>query len=172
MLKLIGGLAIIIATTSIGYVYSMVYEERVRQLRELQYALNILESEIIYSSTPIYEALGAASQNCKTSIGVMLKKMGELLSQRKVSSIHDAFIQAVKEQKSLLYLEKEEQDAIGSFVHSLGSGDIEGQKKNFNITMKKLDVFEKKAEESRDKNSKLYRYIGLCGGVLIVLVLI
>lgn len=172
MLKLIGGLAIIIATTSIGYVYSMVYEERVKQLRELQYALNILESEIVYSSTPICKALSAASENSTTFIGVMLKKMSELLEQRSVSSIYDAYVKVSKELKNQLYLEKEEKETIGSFVHSLGSADIEGQKKNFNITIKKLEGFEKRAEESRDKNSKLYRYIGLCGGVLIVLVLV
>ena len=172
MLKLIGGLAIIIATTSIGYVYSLVYEERVNQLRELQYALNLLESEIVYSSTPICEALQTASGNSVTAIGVMLKKMGELLSQRKVGSIFEAYTQVIKELKNLLYLEKEEKDTIGSFVHSLGSADIEGQKKNFNLTMKKLEGFEKKAEDARNKNSKLYRYVGLCGGVLVVLVLI
>lgn len=172
MLKLIGGLAIIIATTSIGYVYSMVYEERVKQLRELQYALNILESEIIYSTTPIVDALKAAADNSKTAIGVMLVKISELLSQRSVSSIYDAYVKASKELKNQLYLEKEEKETIGSFVHSLGSADIEGQKKNFNITVKKLEGFEKKAEVSRDKNAKLYRYIGLFGGVLIVLLLV
>jgi stage III sporulation protein AB len=172
MMKLLGGIIVIAAATSIGFVYSRIYTERVKQLRDLQYALNILESEIIYTSSPLIDALLSASQKSSTSAGKLLSSMSELLGSRNAESIYDAFNSAYDSVKSELFLEKEEIDVLGSFVQSIGSADIEGQKKNFNITLKKLEGFEKSAEETRNKNEKLYRYLGLCAGVLIVIVLV
>lgn len=172
MLKLIGGVGIIVAATSMGFVYSKVFAERVSQLRDIQYILNYLESEIIYTATPLTIALMTAGENQEGVVGQVFVNISKLIRDRKAESILDAYNQSIKLYQSQLYLEKEEFDILASFVRSLGSADIEGQKKNFNLTIKKLETFEKSAEQTRTKNEKLYKYLGLCAGVLIVIVLV
>lgn len=171
-LKLLGSLVVIASTTVIGFVYSRVYSERVKQLRDMQYALNMLESEIIYSSTPLIEALSSVGEKCSNTINNLLLSIADILKNKKCENIIDAYFEASIINKSSLYFEDEEINLIGSFIQSIGSSDLENQKKNFNITVKKLEGFEKKAEETRAKNEKLYRYLGLCAGVLIVIILV
>lgn len=172
MLKVLGALVVIGATTIMGFLYSRAFEVRVKQLRDMQYALNMLESEIIYTATPLIQALRHVSEKSSDSIRSIFDRIAVLLKDKRVEGVHEAFNEAVKESKRELYFEKEEIDVIASFMHSLGSSDIEGQKKNFNITIKKLETFEEKAEETRVKNEKLYRYLGVCAGVLIVIILV
>lgn len=172
MLKLIGSLIVILTTSVIGFSYAKVYVERVKQLRDIQYSLNMLESEIIYTATPLIEALSSVADKSNENIRMLYLKMTELLKEKKIGSVYEAFNEAYKLVKSDLYFEKEEIDIIASFMQSLGTSDIEGQKKNFNITIKKLEGFEKKADEIRNKNEKLYRYLGVCSGVLIVIILV
>jgi stage III sporulation protein AB len=171
-LKLLGSLIVIFSTTFIGYVYSRVYAERVKQLRDMQYALNMLESEIIYTSTPLIEALSSVGEKSGSIVKKLLINMSDILRNKKCENISDAFFEAAKSVKNDLYFEDEEIELISSFIQSIGSSDLESQKKNFNITVQKLESFEKKADEKRIKNEKLYRYLGLCTGVLIVIILV
>lgn len=172
MLKLLGSIIIIAGTTVIGFTYSNIYMQRVKQLRDMQFALNMLETEIIYTATPLIEALFSVGEKTSSSIKGIFFGMAEALRDKRKSGVFDAFIYTYSQLKCDIYLDKEEIDVISSFMQSLGSSDAEGQKKIFNITIKKLESFEKRAEEIRTKNEKLYRYLGLCFGVLIVIILI
>lgn len=172
MLKILGAFVIIGATTVMGFLYARVFSTRVKQLRDMQYALNMLESEIIYTATPLIHAMRHISEKSNDSVKLLFERISELLREKKAEGVHEAFNQAMKEFKKDLYFEKEEVEVMASFMHSLGSSDIEGQKKNFNITIKKLESFEKKAEETKSKNEKLYKYLGVCAGVLIVMILV
>ena len=170
-LKLLGSLIVISSTTIMGFVYSRVYGQRVRQLRDMQYALNMLESEIVYNSTPLTSALCTVAGKC-SSVGKLFNTIADILKSKKCETISDAFNMAIDINKNELYFEDEETALINSFLQSIGSSDLENQKKNFNITVKKLESFEKTAEESKSKNEKLYKYLGLSAGVLIVIILV
>ncbi|WDC83785.1 hypothetical protein PL321_14865 [Caloramator sp. mosi_1] len=79
---------------------------------------------------------------------------------------------ALNECKHNLYFEKEDLEILNTFIQGLGNSDFEGHKKNFNIVLKKLEGIEKEAEDIREKNEKLYRYLGVLGGLLIVIILV
>ncbi len=57
MMKIIGAVLIIIATTWTGFEASRHLSERPRQLRLLKSALQSLEAEIMYGHTPLHEAM-------------------------------------------------------------------------------------------------------------------
>lgn len=172
MLKIIGSLIVIFATSIMGFYFANVFTERVKQLRELQYALNILETEIVYTSTPLYEALKNVSERSDGSIKNLFLVMSRQLIEKNNQGVLYAFKEAEKLLKTEIFFDKEELEIMYSFMSSLGNSDIEGQKKNFNITIKKLEAFEKKAEEKRTKNERLYRYLGVSAGMLIVILLV
>lgn len=129
MLKVIGSLIVILSTSTIGFIYSKVFSERIRQIRDMQYALNMLESEVVFKATPVTEAFYEISLCCSKTIKKMFMIMGGLLKEKKVDSILAAFDAALKEVKSDIYLENNEIDVIRNFVQTLGSGDLEAQKR-------------------------------------------
>lgn len=172
MLKILGSITIIAGATAIGFVYSNIYLQRVKQLRDMQFALNMMETEISYTATPLTEVLLSAGEKSSSTIKKLFTGMAEVLISKKKNSVYEAFMYIYNQMKGEIYLDKEEVGIVSSFMQSFGSSDIEGQKKNFNITIKKLEEFEKRAEEIRNKNEKLYRYLGLSFGVLIVIILV
>ena len=172
MLKLIGSLLVIGSTSLIGIYYSRVFFERLQQIRDFQYAFTMLESEIVYSSMPLSEALECVSLKSKSPIKEFFYAFSNKLLKKETEGIVEGFKETLSEFQKEIKLSKEEIDTVISFLKSLESSDMEGQKINFNITMKKFEGFEKKAEVEVVKNEKLYKYLGVCSGILIVIILI
>ena len=171
MLKIIGSFIVIVATTIIGFYYAGIYVERVKQIRAIQYALNVLESEIVYTSTPLADAFKSVGEKSNEPFKRLFSNLSENLRNKNIESVANAFKAATENLKGEIYFQKEELEVIDSFMKSLGNTDVEGQKKNFNITIKKLEAFELKAEESRRKNEKLFKYLGISCGMLVVIIL-
>jgi stage III sporulation protein AB len=171
-LKLLGSILIVLGTSVVGYMMAGVYKERVKQLRKLQYSLHSLESEIVYSSTNLVHAFAKLSEQNQGALRKLFDSMSRLLRERRFDTVSEAFLEASKGVSGELYIEKEEKETLLSFMQSLGSSDMEGQKKNFNLTLKKLEEYEKRAEEVRVKNEKLYRYLGVSLGAFIVIILV
>lgn len=171
LLKLIGSFLIIIASTFMGYYISWLYYEKVKQIRDIQFAFNFLESEIIYSSEPLYIALKKVGEKFSGPMKILFMKMSDMLKDHKKDSVYEAFLEAYQMMNEKFYFDKEEIDIIKSFLHGIGSNDLEGQKKNFNIAIKKLELIEKKAEEKRQSSDKLIKYLGFSFGVVIVVIL-
>ncbi|QCX32707.1 stage III sporulation protein AB [Caloramator sp. E03] len=172
MLKVLGSIIIIASTSTIGFLYSMVFSERISQIRDIQYILNMLESEVVFKSTPVTEAFYNVSLGCSEAVKKLLITISNLLKEKQVEGIIQAFDKSLELVKSELYLEDEEIEVIRTFMQTLGIGDLEAQKKNFNITLEKLKTFEKNAEEAKKKKERLYQYLGVSFGILIVIILI
>ncbi|MEG0371591.1 MAG: stage III sporulation protein SpoIIIAB [Clostridium sp.] len=172
MIELLGGIIIISSTTLLGFYYAKGLSERVQLIREIQYSLAMLESEIIYSSSPLIEAMQYVAQRSRSPVKEFFFSFSEKLYKKEIDCILDGFMMTVGEFGGKLKLEKDEIDSVGSFLKSLESSDMEGQKTSFNITMKKLESFEKRSEEIVKKNEKLYKYLGVCSGLLVVIILI
>ena len=66
----------------------------------------------------------------------------------------------------------EDLDILLYFGQSLGGSDREEQSKNLKLVKEQLINQEKKAEELRAKNQKLWQYLGFSLGAVIVLILI
>lgn len=172
MIKLLGSIIIIISATLMGIIYSQKFSIKVNQIRDIEFLLNMLENEITFTSTPLVQAfINISNKGCNSASKLFLL-MSEELKSKKCNSVYDAFKLSYDSVKEELYFDNDELQVIGSFMKSLGNTDTEGQKKNFNITIKKLESFEKKAEDLCTKNAKLYRYLGVCAGTLIVIILI
>lgn len=170
--KVAGSAIVIISAALIGVLYSRTFAIRVDEIRDMQYSIQMLETEIMYGATPLMEAFKLISEKSKGSISKLFLAMSETLENKKYDSVYKAFEESYKSQKDNLYLQKDEMSIISSFMQSLGNSDAEGQKKNFNLTMQKLAGIEKSAEEIKAKDQKLFSYLGVCGGILIVIILI
>lgn len=66
----------------------------------------------------------------------------------------------------------EDLELISSYANTLGTTDIEGQIKNTNVHIERLDALLCEAEEKNKKCSRLYVSLGLlCGAFLAILVI-
>ena len=95
-----------------------------------------------------------------------------ILNEEKSISASEAWQRAVTENIGKTALTKEDAEVLLDFGKMLGSSDLEGQIKNIRLTQTKLGIQEKKAEESRRRNERMYQSLGILGGIAVVIALI
>lgn len=171
MIKVIGCIVIVFASSGLGYMLGAKFKTRVKELGLIKITLQMLETEIVYSNTPLPDAFEIIYTKSSAPVNSMFKSMSRLLNEKTHSTVGEAFKCALEEVKDTLCINKEDVELLKSFGNSLGSSDIDGQIKNFKMTIKQIEIQEKKAEESRSKNERMYKNLGILAGLAIAIIL-
>src|SRR5690625_2632849 len=108
MLKLIGAILIIICSTCSGFYFAGRLEARTRQLRELQMALQMLETEICYGSTPLELAFQKVGHSSSGSIGLLFDRCTHYLQHLDGATTFECWQNALDEITPKLALKKVE----------------------------------------------------------------
>lgn len=172
MIKFVGCIIVVLACSGLGYMLGLRYKMRVMELRSIRMSLQMLETEIVYANTPLPEAFKIVYSKTNAPVNVIFKYMGCSLSKKKHNTVGEAFIAALQDAKESLNINKEDADILISFGNSLGLSDIDGQVKNFNMAIKQLESQEQKAEESRHKNERMFKNLGVLAGLAIAIILL
>lgn len=172
MYKLFGAFLIIIGCTYGGLKVAETYRKRAEFLRYLQNGLNLLETEISFSSTPLPLALNRISGKLRGESRLIFARASEALQRNRGLSANEAWEEGIDYLKEHISLNKEETDILVLFGHALGGSAREDQLKNIALTRRQLSLMEKNADEAKEKNQKMWQYLGFCTGAVIVLILI
>ncbi|MGI6703382.1 MAG: stage III sporulation protein SpoIIIAB [Clostridia bacterium] len=172
MIKLIGCLIIMACSTSGGYLLAAGYTRRVRELRIFQHALQALESEILFTSTPLPQAVSRMTRRLERPVNRVFDLFGHILEQRDGHTADEAWNMAIDRTRDLLCLDYEDIDIVRGFGKNLGSTDKENQEKTFRLVKYQLEEQLKKAEEMRRKNEKLCKNLGFLLGAALVILLV
>lgn len=172
LFKIIGSLIVILSSTFLGFTLANECKNRPVQLRELQGLLQMFENQISYLSDVIAEAFERISRVRGSNICVFFSRTVELLKEDTALNAPQAWEKAVNENIKKTSLNPEDKEILLAFGKMLGSSELEGQIKNIRLTMTQLKLQEEKAEACRVKNEKMYRSLGILGGIAVVIVLL
>lgn len=172
LIKIIGGIAVISASSLLGYILSRDCSKRPQQLRELQVLLQMLENEIVFLESLLADAFERIYKSGNSDTGILFKFTAHELKKRKGVNACQAWETAIAENISKTSLNREDGKILASFGKMLGNSDVDGQIKNIRLTVNQLKLQEKKAEEMKSKNEKMYKTLGVLGGLAVVVVLI
>lgn len=163
---------IVIVCAFLGFQLSETVKLRVTHLAHMLNAIVYLQNEIFYSLTPLPEALMRVSSKKEKPISKFLEDISNLLYSNDINNINTAFTKAIEKNKDELMLEKEDYGILLELSNSLGSTDLNGQKKIFQIAIGNLENNLKEATEKAKKNVKMYRVLGVSMGLVIAIFLI
>ncbi len=172
MYKMIGAFCIFTSCGYLGLRIGKVYRERTDLLRFLQNGLNLLETEINYSATPLPLALKRVSTKVDRDCSILFATAADFLAQKKGATASEAWNEGIKELCKAVPLKREEISVLALFGQGLGNSAKEEQVKNISLAREQLQLAEKLAEEARSKNQRLWQYMGFCLGAVIVLLFI
>ena len=172
ILKIIGSIMVISASSFIGYFLSGDCSKRPVQLRILQDMIRMLENEIKFLSSYISEAFERICSSIDSPVKEFFKATVEKLKNEPGMNASHAWEMAITENMHKTALNAEDKDILLAFGKMLGNSDTEGQVKNIEFLLHQLNLQEKKAEENKRKNENLYKTLGLLGGIAAVLILI
>ena len=162
-------IAIMSCSTSIGFLLSKRYADRLNELSDLYVLINILQNKIKFTQLPLietFEQIGNIS--VKTGVkNIFLKCSTELKNNKLESSWKDV----IKQEKVFLNLKNEDIETIITLGNILGKSDVEGQMNEINEFKERLSIQIKQAEEEKRKNAKMFKSLGTVIGLVIVIIL-
>lgn len=167
VIKFILLVVVFLTTTYIGISLSNKYKDRVIDLKEMQLALNMLETKIKFTYSPLPEIFTEISEQVNSSISNIFKIAD---SKMKNMNAGEAWQQAIKESNT--NLNYEDINTLRGLSKLLGKTDVEGQVSQIEIVRNFIETQIKQAEIECQKNRKLYKTLGIVTGLGIVIILI
>lgn len=171
-LKLIGCVLVIVASGMWGFALAARYKDRPQQVRQLINGIVALKSYIRYASTPLAEAFGQASRGVSGAVAILFSSISDTLRHEAAVAPQEAIIRAFNSGSNELALKRQEREALILFGANLGQMNREEQGRYCDMLMSQLEKIERDALLLRDQNVAMYRYLGVCGGMAVAILLI
>lgn len=151
----------------IGIILSKKYSNRVKELKQLKGALNIIENKIKFTYEPIPEIFKEIYSKYSGNISEIFKKAYEIMQNENAGKAWEISVLEVDSN-----LKQEDKDILIGFGKLLGKTDVEGQISQLNMINQFLDSQIDKAENECEKGEKLYKKLGVISGTMMVIVLL
>lgn len=172
MWKLVGAFLVIGSMGLAGIKAASFYSRRAAELRSLQDALQMLDTEILYAATPLPRALKKIGCSGCNAVAGIFDEAGELIRAGEGCTVAEAWGKALHKNWSSTALNREDYAILSSFGEMLGGSDCREQHKNITLASLHLRNEEEKARREHEKNARLWRYGGFLAGISIVLLLL
>ncbi len=168
-LKLVGSTMVIISCSMIGFIVAGNFKYRPKVLRNLQTALSMFETEINYSNSPLPKAFENISKKCEKDVASLFDSTAKNLCLRCGLTANEAWQKSLKDFCINSCISNDDYEILVAFGKYLGSTDRQNQIKNIKVTLNYLKQQEIKSIEEKQKNEKLWRYLGILSGLMILL---
>ena len=169
--RFLGMLAIMVGSTGLGLYYGARETFRLRELLEFKKALLILASEIEYMGTPLASACGNIVQRTEGVVQALFQNFAQRLEASDSETAYQLWTQSLGAIKEKSYMAKEDIVVIDGFGKTLGYLDKELQQNAIAHTIGYIKEKAATLQAAGDKNKRMYRSLGVIGGLLITIVL-
>jgi stage III sporulation protein AB len=170
MIKIIGAIFIIVATTWTGFEAARRLSDRPRQLRALRSALQSLEAEIMYGHTPLHEAARRLASQLSKPLSSFFEAFARKLTDTE-TTVKDAWETSLIEVWKSTALKQGEFEIMKQFGETLGRHDRFSQQKHIMLTLAHLEREEADAVDKQTKYEKMVKSLGFLSGLLLIILL-
>jgi stage III sporulation protein AB len=171
-LKLLGSLLVVAAGTWAGFALAARYCERPRQIGQLIGCLTALQSYVNYASMPLPEALVHCGGQVDGPVRELFHNTAHTLAASGWLSPRQALAGALEETAPRLAFNNPEREVLLQLGANLGFTNRGEQQKYLTMVLEELGRIEQESRRARDQNVKMYRYLGICGGLAVVILLV
>lgn len=170
--KLCGALCVVSSCYLWGEFKARSFTVHLQQLQQFRQALNLLSAEISYTGTPLPTAFKNISARIGGAVGSIFEGAAEQILAGGDISAGEAWRRAIGEVFPRLFISQDDRRIIEQLGASLGMVDREGQIKQIRLVLSLLEDALQHAHEKRQRNERMWRYLGLLGGLVLVIIFI
>ncbi|HYG59822.1 MAG TPA: stage III sporulation protein SpoIIIAB [Symbiobacteriaceae bacterium] len=170
--KLLGAGLILGCSSYAGWQVAGAYARRPVQLRDLQTALAVLQTEIEYGATPLPEALASAARAGGPAVGAIFRATAERLAAGGGNTPGDAMREALADQSGSTALRPGDLSIVAALAEVLGATGRADQVRHLSLARERLAGEEARAADERARYERMARYLGVLGGAALVLIFI
>lgn len=171
MVKFIGALMILMASTAIGILKGHHLAARPKQFQQLRSDLTLLEMEVNYAATPLPEALAKVAHYSEEPIRTLWVETRAGLSNGEGLLAEEAWQQGVEALANKGAFKEIDLSVLRDFGAGLGLANRQEQLKKFKLLQEQLRSLQLQAEEVRTKNERMWRTMGVLGGIALIILL-
>ncbi len=165
--KIILLISIIVASTLLGILFSKKYSNREKELKEMKSALNIFATKIKFTYEPIPNVFLEIANKIEGNVGQIFARASNRMKEENAG---DAWANAFTDVPN--NLTKEDITILSNLGRLLGQTDVEGQISEIEVVVQFLDTQLEQAKQEKIRNEKMYRTLGIVGGLTIAIILI
>ena len=171
LFRFIGALAVIGGCVGLGMYYAARENFRTRELQEFKKALLILSSEIEYMRSPLAVACANIAKRTESVIGTLFAKFSQTLTSGEGETAYQLWVSAAELVKEKSFMVAEDWDIIDGFGKTLGYLDKNMQQNAIEYAVNYIDDKSAELQLQAGKNKRMYRSLGVIGGLLMTVVL-
>jgi stage III sporulation protein AB len=171
VLKLLGASIILFSTTLTGLKAAGRLARRPIEIRQLQTALKLLQTEIVYGATPLSQALGHIAKRVNGSVGKLFAMVAGMLNGQQELTVYESFQTAIAEIWPATAMKQAEKEILLQLGGILGLSDREDQQRHIELAVMNLQSEEKHSLDHQSKYEKLCKSMGLLSGLLVIILL-
>ena len=172
ILKLFGGAMICISCAMTGILYSKRGEYRINDLYELKKALVILKSEIEFAYNSLPNAFANVYGRTSPAIGNFFNDISEKINEHSGKELSRIWQDGLLSGFDVSCLQKEDIEIIARLGQIVGYLDKTLQINALNIAIDEIDVKTAELRAVCEKNKRLYRSLGILGGLLVTILIL
>lgn len=158
--------------TAAGMYASAQLGRRKRQLKHLEKALLLLSREVDYHLAPLADAFSQTAHKTEKPWDQLFERMGKWLDSPEgcLLSAEEMLKQALKS-TARYHPWKKDMEIMKSLGKGLGEMDKETQLARLEMTMEEVRQACQEAGEEQQQKEKLYQTLGVCMGILSVILM-
>ena len=170
-IRVAGTLLVMAGSAGLGMYFSAKESFRVQDLLEFKKALLILSSEIEYMRSTLSEACANIAKRTSMGVADTFANFSKLLAHGEGETAYQLWLAAMKPCKETTCLSSEDFTVLEDFGKTLGYLDKQMQKNAIEYTVSYIDEKAAALAAASDKNKRMYRSLGVIGGLLLTVVL-
>lgn len=170
--KLLGCTLVFTVSALIGVILAKVYSTRVENIMDMITAFEILHTKIRYNQSTLDEIFKDIGLQLKGDVGELFNKLGIAFEENMYYTADELWRRVIEDNIKTCDFSFEDIQVINEFSYMLGKSDLEGQLRNIDMTLSRLKSQLIRAESEEKKYSKMYRNVGILGGMGLAVILI
>ena len=172
MLRFIGGILIITATTGAGILYGMELQEYLEKLLYIRHIIYMIKGELEYSSAPLSEVFGRISARVREPYRQWLGAMEKQVENREEDAFLKIWMRSVDKYLKELHLKSEHSIQLKELGTDLGQTDGASESRNLQLYLGRLELEIEKVREGMASKKRIGNCLGVMGGIFLVVLLI
>ena len=172
MLKLLGAIIIVMGSSGLGFSLSQELIYRHRELKRLKRWMLYLHSQIRYQNTNLAVAFHDVAGKAEGLFGEFFEEVSKQMQRFEGDEFTVIWKKQVEERFAKSHMNKEDKEKLCSLGDTLGCLDKQMQLDTLDYYIEQLDLDIVQASENIKNNTKLYRSLGVMGGILITLIIV
>ena len=172
MVKFMGCILVLVCSTALGTVGVWELKRHCTELRGLKHAVYMLRGEIQYSRSPLPDVFGVLAERAMPPFSDFFRNLETELVKQDGLSLKEIWEQEMIHSLAGSTLKQTEKQNLKQLGDGLGYLDLEMQIATIELYLEQLNEEIAGASGELESKQKLYRSLGIAGGVFLVIFLV